>query len=207
MRRSMQNAPDISILLPVFDGAATLGPCLRSISRQTLSSWECVLVDDGSRDGSRQLAAVGCHVRLFPRSPLGPGMRRYERWLNTVDSRHRVRVEAFVECPIAHPTLLIRLPVLRALGYRDAGWPEDYDLFLRLLAEGHAGDIVPRRLLSKRHGSNTFSQSDGAYSPERFTACKAAFLARSFLAAAPRSTSAATASCATTSAPPDPCAG
>ena len=55
-----------------------------------------------------ELAAVGCHVRLFPRRELGPGMRAYERWLASVDSPRRVREEAFVECPLAHPTLVAR---------------------------------------------------------------------------------------------------
>jgi hypothetical protein len=78
-------------------------------------------------------------VRCFPRAALGAGMRAYEAWLASVDSPERVRREAFVECPVAHPTLAIRAELLRAFGYRDRGWPEDYDLLLRLLEAGHRG--------------------------------------------------------------------
>jgi glycosyltransferase involved in cell wall biosynthesis len=46
----------VSILLPVFNAERTLAACLRSIRRQSESSWECVLVDDGSRDDSLSLA-------------------------------------------------------------------------------------------------------------------------------------------------------
>jgi len=237
--------PRISILLPVRDAETTLGACLRSILRQTEPDWECVLVDDGSRDRSLELAraagaadprirvlarareglvaalnaglaecdaplvarmdaddlmhrdrlaaqqaafaqdpelaAVGCHVRLFPRHELGPGMRAYEGWLASVDSPRRVREEAFVECPLAHPTLLARASVLQALAYRDVGWPEDYDLVLRMLERGDRVSIVPRRLLSWRLGPERHSRVSPVYHQERFTACKAAFLARTFL--------------------------
>ena len=42
----------ISILLPVWNAATTLPVCLRSLQRQTEQRWQCVLVDDGSDDGS-----------------------------------------------------------------------------------------------------------------------------------------------------------
>ena len=44
--------PLISILLPVWNAAAMLPACLRSLQRQTEQRWQCVLVDDGSDDGS-----------------------------------------------------------------------------------------------------------------------------------------------------------
>jgi glycosyltransferase involved in cell wall biosynthesis len=239
-------APRVSILLPVYDGEATLDLCLRSIARQTERRFECLIVDDGSTDGSvtiagdhqrrdgrfrllsgphrglvatlnrglaacraplvarmdaddvmhrqrladqlavllgqPELSAVGCHVRLFPRSELTDGLRSYEGWLNSIDSPQRVVQDAFVECPVAHPTLVIRRPVLEALGYRDQGWPEDYDLVLRMVAAGHRIGVVPRRLLMWRDGPNRLSRTDGAYTDLAFTACRAHFLAAGLLA-------------------------
>ncbi len=138
--------------------------------------------------GDRSLDAVGCHVRLFPRSRLGRGMRAYERWLNGLDSPEAISRDRFVECPVAHPALAIRTATLRRLGYRDRGWPEDYDLVLRLLAEGGRIGVVPRRLLSWRHGPQRMSRTDPRYAVARFTACKAAFLAEGFLRGRPRYT-------------------
>jgi glycosyltransferase involved in cell wall biosynthesis len=129
-------------------------------------------------------AALGCHVRLFPRAGLAEGRLEYERWLNCIDSSRRVREEAFVECPIAHPALLIRTAVLRRFGYRDQGWPEDYDLILRLLASGYELGVVPRRLICWRDTPNRLSRTHPSYALARFTACKAAFLAAGLLAAA-----------------------
>ena len=131
--------------------------------------------------GSAGLAAVGCHVRLFPRRILTEGMRAYESWLNAIDSSARLRAEAFVECPIAHPTLMIRRHVLAKLGYRDRGWPEDYDLVLRLFHGGYELGVVPRRLLGWRDGPTRLSRTAPEYGSERITACKAAFLCETFL--------------------------
>jgi glycosyltransferase involved in cell wall biosynthesis len=133
-------------------------------------------------DAEPALAAAGCHARLFPSAALGPGMRAYADWLRSIDSPARVREEAFVECPVAHPTLMLRRAWLRELGYRQMDWPEDYDLLLRLLERGAEVGVLARRLLAWRHDPARLSQTHAAYMPERFTACKADFLARGFLA-------------------------
>jgi glycosyltransferase involved in cell wall biosynthesis len=133
-------------------------------------------------DDDPSLDALGCHVRLFPRDALAEGMRDYERWLCSIDSPDRVAAEAFVECPVAHPTLVIRGEILKQMRYRERGWPEDYDLILRLLAAGRKVGVLPRRLLSWRDEPHRLSRSSPAYAIERFTACKAAFLAEGFLA-------------------------
>ena len=49
MRSNCQ--PVVSVLLPAFDAGATLEAALRSVARQREERWECVVVDDGSRDG------------------------------------------------------------------------------------------------------------------------------------------------------------
>ena len=238
--------PRVSVLLPVFDAAPTLPACLASIARQREPRFECLVVDDGSRDDglaiARKLAsrdtrfrvlpgahrglvpaltrglaacraplvarmdaddwmhrdrlalqcdaldadpcldAVGSHVRSFPRRALGEGLVAYEDWLASIDSPRRVREEAFVECPVAHPSLVLRRETLVRLGYRDAGWAEDYDLLLRLLAEGGRIGVVARRLVGWRHAPDRLSRRSPVYDPERFLACKAHFLARGFLA-------------------------
>jgi len=132
-----------------------------------------------------ELAGVGCHVRIFPRSRLTEGRRAYESWLNNIRSAEDVAREAFVECPIAHPTLCARRDVLDRFAWRDRGWPEDYDLVLRMLEAGLDLGVVPRRLLLWRDTPGRLSRTSAAYRIERFTECKAAFLARGLLAPAP----------------------
>lgn len=42
----------ISVIIPVYNVAAYLDRCLHSVMAQTYIDWECVLVDDGSKDQS-----------------------------------------------------------------------------------------------------------------------------------------------------------
>jgi hypothetical protein len=78
---------------------------------------------------------------------------------------------------------MIHRHVLASFPYRNCGWAEDYDLILRLLAHGYALGVVPQRLLSWRDAPTRLSRLSPTYALERFTACKAAFLAQTFLAA------------------------
>ncbi|MBW1843094.1 MAG: glycosyltransferase [Deltaproteobacteria bacterium] len=156
----------------------------RLVARMDADDWmhrDRIAAQSAALEGNPALAAVGCRVRLFPRSDLRDGMRAYEHWLNSIDSPQKIRAEAFVECPIAHPSLMIRSEILRAHPYRDCGWAEDYDLVLRLLTAGLELDVVPRRLLAWRDRPERLSRTSETYSIQRFTACKAAHLANSFL--------------------------
>jgi glycosyltransferase involved in cell wall biosynthesis len=68
--------PEISVLLPVRDGEATLVPCLRSLFAQKDTSFEVVAVDDHSRDRSsdilRSYAATEGRLRIA--HPSSPGL-------------------------------------------------------------------------------------------------------------------------------------
>jgi glycosyltransferase involved in cell wall biosynthesis len=131
--------------------------------------------------GAPDLAGVGCHVRLFPRRGLLAGLLAYEAWLNSLTTAEGVARDAFVECPLAHPSLMLRRSVLEQHGYRDEGWPEDYDLVLRLLGAGLQLGVVPERLLCWRDGPTRLSRTSATYASDRFFRCKAHFLARGFL--------------------------
>ncbi len=129
--------------------------------------------------GRPGLAACGTRVELFPSTRVGMGYRRYQAWLNGLAGPAALRRDLFVECPIAHPTLMIRASALRALGgYRDQGWPEDYDLLLRLHRAGMRADLVPETLLRWRVRRGRLSRVSGAYAPDAFRRCKVHFLVR-----------------------------
>ncbi len=42
--------PDISFLIPAYNAAETLADCLGSLQKQSVSNWQAVVVDDGSKD-------------------------------------------------------------------------------------------------------------------------------------------------------------
>lgn len=123
------------------------------------------------------VAACGTCVRYFPRRRLRDGARRYERWLNALVTPEAIEREVFVECPIPHPTLMIRREAFDAVGgYRDCDWPEDYDLILRLYDAGYRLGKVARVLLEWRERPNRTSRTDPRYAPDAFRRLKARFL-------------------------------
>ncbi|MFQ5889104.1 MAG: glycosyltransferase [Gemmatimonadota bacterium] len=124
-----------------------------------------------------ELAACGTGVALFPREALRSGYRRYEEWLNSLRTPGELLRDLFVECPIAHPTLMIRASALRGLGgYRDMGWPEDYDLILRLHLAGMRAANVEGCLVRWRVTPGRASTSSPSYGPAAFRRCKVHFL-------------------------------
>lgn len=48
----------VSIVIPVFNCKAFLDQCLKSVFNQTFSSFEVIIVDDGSSDGTHELAKL-----------------------------------------------------------------------------------------------------------------------------------------------------
>lgn len=50
------NAPLVSIVLPVYNGEKYLGISIESCLAQTYGNWELLIIDDGSIDGSAQIA-------------------------------------------------------------------------------------------------------------------------------------------------------
>jgi glycosyltransferase involved in cell wall biosynthesis len=257
--------PQISILMPARDAAATIDEALASIAAQTFADWELIVVDDGSRDETpaalevwsareprlrvlrhaegegivaalntavsaarapviarmdaddvafpewleRQLAAlgalggvgpafaergapsaertsigaIGCRVRYFPEGAVGAGARRYEDWLNGLVTTEEHARDIFVECPLAHPSLMVPREVLDAVGgYRACGWPEDYDLLLRVWQRGYGLAKVPEVLLLWRESEARASRVHPDYGPDAFRRCKVHYLRESYLA-------------------------
>jgi glycosyltransferase involved in cell wall biosynthesis len=242
-----QVAPEVTVLMPVWNAAPWLSRALRSLCRQTLRELEVLVVDDGSTDDSptilrrfrdrdprfrvltlprriglvaalnaglaeaggrflarcdaddicheerlerqvaflaahREVTVAGCRVAIFPRRTLEEGYHRYEDWVNgivTPEDHHR---ERFVEATIPHPTAMMRTTEIRALrGYRDAGWPEDLDLWLRVHASGGRLEKIPEVLYFWRDHPGRASRQDPRYKRSAFLRAKAHHLARDAL--------------------------
>lgn len=231
------------MLLPVRNAAPWLDDCLNSLTRQTLTNFEVVAVDDGSTDESSvrldrwaesdprftvvhhpaqglvtalnrglercraplvarmdaddvshprrlelqaailssrpEVGVVSCRVRHFPARRVAEGFRLYEAWLNSLTTHDEMSRERFVESPLAHPSVMLRRDLLAEVGgWRDRGWAEDYDLWLRLFEAGAIFAKLDRTLFFWREHGERLTRTDRRYSVPSFLRCKAHFLAR-----------------------------
>lgn len=127
----------------------------------------------------RRVAVVGCRVRFFPEEAVAAGARKYAAWLNSLLTPEEHARDLYVECTLAHPSMLFRTEVVRGLGgYESRGWPEDYDLLLRLHAAGFGAAKVEEELLLWREHPGRTSRTHPDYRLATFFRCKAHYLRR-----------------------------
>lgn len=129
-----------------------------------------------------RVAAVGSRLRLFPTAAVTDGMRRWARWHNGLLTHDEMARESLIESPLAHGTAMIRRRWLeRVGGWRECGWPEDLDLWLRLVRQGARLAKCDETLYAWRQHPASATRRDPRYSPARFAdlrmdALKGAFL-------------------------------
>jgi glycosyltransferase involved in cell wall biosynthesis len=129
-----------------------------------------------------ELVGCGCGIHYFPDELVQDGARRYQRWINALLEPDEIERDLFVECPLAHPTFFLRADAVAAVGgYRDLGWPEDYDLVFRLWEAGGRFAKVDGELLLWREGSGRLSRVHPSYGPDAFRRLKVDVLRRTLL--------------------------
>lgn len=136
---------------------------------------------------NQQIAVVSSLIRCFPQPKVSKGFKIYESWLNSLCDPDEISREIFIESPLVHPSTLIRRSILQvAGGYKDFGWPEDYDLWLRFHITGKRFAKIPRLLTFWRESQNRLTRQDSRYSVENFLRAKAHYLRLGPLAVDPR---------------------
>ena len=134
-------------------------------------------------DNHPKTAVVGSLVAAFPNGQVRQGFQIYLEWLNALISDESIRREIFIESPLAHPSVAFRRElVIQAGGYQEHGWPEDYDLWLRLYCSGAHFAKIPRVLLEWREHPQRLTRTDSRYSLENFLRAKAHYLVQGPLA-------------------------
>ncbi len=125
---------------------------------------------------------VACSFRHFPRHRLRSGMLAYEEWQNGLLSHDSIMRDLYVESPFVHPSIMFRKEAVLAVGgYRDMGWAEDYDLWLRLASAGTRFARLPQTLFFWRERAERATRTMSEYTAAAFRACKAHHLKKSFL--------------------------
>jgi glycosyltransferase involved in cell wall biosynthesis len=237
--------PAVSVVMPAWNAAATVGRAVRGVRAQDFSDWELVVVDDGSTDETcraveaaaagdervrlvrqahggivtalrtgiaaaraaspfiarmdaddemfpdrlgAQLAFLESHPDIgvagslveFGGDPVAArGYALHVEWLNGLTEPDAIALERFVDAPVAHPSVMFRRNVLEAHGgYRETGWPEDHELWLRWMEAGVRFAKVPRVLLRWNDPPDRLSRRHASYGDTAVYDCKCHFLAR-----------------------------
>jgi glycosyltransferase involved in cell wall biosynthesis len=125
---------------------------------------------------------VACGFRHFPRTALKRGMLAYEAWQNSLVDHGSVSRDLYVESPFVHPGVMTRREiVVRLGGYRDLGWPEDYDLWLRMAAAGVRFARLPATLFFWRDHPERATRTMDEYAAQSMRRCKCHHLRQGFL--------------------------
>jgi hypothetical protein len=120
----------------------------------------------------RQLAGVGGYVRVVDRSGGRVcSWQRYASWINGLQDPDSIAAYRFVESPLVNPTMLVQREVFE-LGHRDGPWPEDYDLWLRAMAQGFRFGKVTNHVLDWIDHPARVTRTDPRYSTEAFDRCR-----------------------------------
>lgn len=164
--------------LPAALGAALAGARGALIARHDaddLSHRERLALQYHHLAAHPEVSVAGCRVRVFPAA--GAGMQRWVAWHNGLLTHQAIAREALIDSPLAHGTALIRRRALDEVGgWRERGWPEDLDLWLRLIASGHRFAKLPRVLYAWRQHPASATRRDPRYARERFIALRRAAL-------------------------------
>lgn len=120
---------------------------------------------------------VATRARKFPEASVRNGYREYMRWQNSVLNSADVHNQIYIESPFAHPSVMYRRDSVIAAGaYRRGGFPEDYELWLRLFQYGYRMEKLPQVLLDWRESDHRLSRKSENYSRAAFDAIRAEYL-------------------------------
>jgi glycosyltransferase involved in cell wall biosynthesis len=128
-------------------------------------------------DACPDIGIVGCRVGFGGDRKKQAGYAAHVDWINTLIEPDEIALNRFIESPFAHPSILFRRELFEQYGaYRDGPFPEDYELWLRWMANGVKAGKVDQELVTWNDPPDRLSRTDGRYSVDAFYATKAEYL-------------------------------
>jgi glycosyltransferase involved in cell wall biosynthesis len=120
---------------------------------------------------------VASKVNYVGNRTLNSGFFNYVKWNNHILSYEDISLNRFVESPVVHPTVMFRKILVDKYGaYLDGLFPEDYELWLRLLHYGVKMHKLDEYLLDWKDSETRLTRSDDRYSTRAFFNLKTKYL-------------------------------
>jgi len=131
-------------------------------------------------DADKSLAGVGTGVEIFREDqPPSPNLVGYGQWLSSLITPELLFQEALVESPLCNPSTLVRRAALDQVGpWHEGDFPEDWQLWLRFLEQGHRLTCLPEVLHRWRDSDTRLTRTDARYRREAHLALKSDFISR-----------------------------
>lgn len=124
-----------------------------------------------------EIGIVGCRVGFGGDREKQAGYAAHVDWINGLIEPVDIALNRFVESPFAHPSVMFRRELFEQFGaYRDGPFPEDYELWLRWMANGVKAGKVDQELVTWNDPPDRLSRTDERYSIDAFYKIKAEYL-------------------------------
>ncbi len=182
----LRNQPDIKLLdhshrgiVPALnDGlAAASGEYIARMDADDLCHPERIEKQASFLDTFPEIGIVGCRVGFGGDHKKQAGYAAHVDWINELIEPDDIALNRFVESPFAHPSVMFRRKLFEEFGaYRDGPFPEDYELWLRWMANGVKAGKIDEKLLTWNDPPDRLSRTDERYSIDAFYKTKAKYL-------------------------------
>lgn len=166
----MGKPPVISIGMPVYNAARTLRTAVDSILQQDFADWELLIIDDGSSDGTADLARsfADGRIRVFSDGYNRGLAARNNTSLN--NQRNNTQLQAI---GIEKSRIVGVYHYANIVMFTQGAQMPDQECFDRDLAGHHQTDFCPRHVAYPSHGCSSATPPSGAHRshPEAPSAC------------------------------------
>ena len=126
---------------------------------------------------NQEIDLVSCRTEHFPTRQETMGYQHYVNWSNSIIEPREHELKRFIECPMAHPSVIFRKRLIHNYGgYLNGEFPEDYELWLRWFSRGVRMVKIPKVLLRWRDHKNRTSRIDPKYSTMAFQKIKSKYV-------------------------------
>ncbi len=166
----LRNQPNIKLLdhshrgiAPALnDGlAAAEGDYIARMDADDLCHPERIELQASFLDAFPDIGIVGCKVAFGGDREQQAGYAAHVDWMNTLIDPDEIALNRFVESPFAHPSVMFRRDLFEQFGaYRNGPFPEDYELWLRWMANGVKAGKVDQELVTWNDPPDRLSRTD-----------------------------------------------
>jgi glycosyltransferase involved in cell wall biosynthesis len=117
----------------------------------------------------RNIGVVSGQVNYVGDRKKNQGYAVYVDWINKLTTHEEMYLNRFVESPISHPSVMIRRSLFEECGmYNVGGFPEDYELWLRMMNNGFQFSKVNEIIIDWYDDENRLSRNHPNYDIDAF---------------------------------------